>query len=263
MIAVSKIVFVVAQVILTHSFVFRSIMEASGNPLYFFYAANQKMCLKGCYEESNCTYVAYEHFFDGHHNNRCELYSEGNKQINSTQVYQLTRQKTDATCQTLDVARTITFQNIPTPNTTSKPLPCSTMSIDASTLTTFKASYYNKFRFFFEEWAGIPRDYTNSSYRLSFSKGPRSGCISVPVFRKTMPRRFYFGSIYNTTGYYFANAYAFADYCSVDCLGTQQIQEYVDDYGNYIYDKPGNPKLRGLNDSGLGQMFFVASFKTK
>ncbi|CAJ0591805.1 unnamed protein product [Cylicocyclus nassatus] len=61
MIAVSKIVFAVGQVILTHSSVFRSQEEvAFGNPLYYFYAPNQQMCLKACYEESNCTYAVHQ-----------------------------------------------------------------------------------------------------------------------------------------------------------------------------------------------------------
>ncbi|CAJ0591366.1 unnamed protein product, partial [Cylicocyclus nassatus] len=96
---------------------------------------------------------------------------------------------------------------------------------------------------------------------LLLSKKKEETCTPVPIFHKANYRRLYFGEIYNTTGYYFYNAYAYADYCVTpegECLGVLEIQEYVDIFGFHFYDKAGR---EDATDSGLEQRFYIAGIE--
>ncbi|CAJ0591507.1 unnamed protein product [Cylicocyclus nassatus] len=140
-----------------------------GDLLYQIFSKEEALCLRACYEESECAFVDYREDVKA-----CSLYRQGS--TSTWGGYILYREETDASC-----------------------------------ITEMASNF----------------------------------------------RRLFFGEIYNTTGYYFLDAYAFADYCVAmgQCLGADKIQEYEDEQGNFYYEMPGRSDL---NDSGLGQTFFIA-----
>ncbi|KAK6754890.1 hypothetical protein RB195_013707 [Necator americanus] len=74
--------------------------------------------------------------------------------------------------------------------------------------------------------------------RLWFTKNPEPQCTPVPVFVQANHRRLFFGNVYNTTGYYFLNAYVFAEYCmcsSGKCCGAIDFREYMLNADAYVY----------------------------
>ncbi|CAJ0590860.1 unnamed protein product [Cylicocyclus nassatus] len=150
----------------------------------------------------------------------------------------------------------IPFQNIPHAENVS------TMKCDKSTIpnATVIKPYYSThmYHLFFIDSSKVPKGWIDGKPRLFLSKKAEDTCISVPVFHKANHRRLYFGETYNTTGYYFYNAYAFTSYCvspEGDCLGKEEIREYVDLNGNFFYDKTGR---KDLSYSEVRQTFYIA-----
>ncbi|CAJ0592114.1 unnamed protein product [Cylicocyclus nassatus] len=229
--------------------VFRYDPAASGTPMYYFYLEDKVSCLRACYEENECAVVEYRENEEGY----CRLYREGDTH-SVKGGYTLSRGETNSSCkliETLDFD--VSFQEI-TGQENSSEAECSVMP-DVAVLQPYDKV---KYRFFVPDSTKVAENWVASEFRLLFSKKAEVSCTSVPVFHKANHRRLYFGEIYNTTGYTFYNAYAFTNLCvspTGECLGVQEIKEYVDEQGNFFYDAPGRMDMA---DSGLGQIFFIS-----
>ncbi|VDN29403.1 unnamed protein product, partial [Cylicostephanus goldi] len=143
----------------------------------------------------------------------------------------------------------ITFQKIARQENVTKP-----SCRDARDVTVIQP--YNRkggYSFFVTNTTVAADNWNATNIKLFFSRKPGKNCTAVPVFHRADYRRLYFGEIYNVTGYYFYNAYAFADYCATqegECLGKDEIQEYVNDKGDYSYEKPGR-ETKNMKSSDL------------
>ncbi|KAL6736330.1 hypothetical protein Aduo_006694 [Ancylostoma duodenale] len=76
-------------------------------------------------------------------------------------------------------------------------------------------------------------------FRITVVKDPQSKCKPLPIFTRANHRRLYFGSVYDVTGYYFMNGYAFADYCVCSdgtCCGSEELMEVQID-SQYAYKR--------------------------
>ncbi|CAJ0592088.1 unnamed protein product [Cylicocyclus nassatus] len=244
----SGFIFVLVLKMSSNTGVFRYDPAASGTPMYYFYLEDKVSCLRACYEENECAVVEYRENEEGY----CSLYKEGDTL--SVEGYTLSRGETNSSCtliETLDFD--VSFQEISGQQTFYKAKCNSTP--DVSVLQPFDGE---KYRFFILNSTKVPKNWVASKFRLLFSKKAEETCKSIPVFHKANHRRLFFGETYNTTGYYFYNAYAFANLCvspAGECLGVQEIQEYVDEQGNFFYDAPGRMDMA---DSGLNQTFFIS-----
>ncbi|CAJ0591371.1 unnamed protein product [Cylicocyclus nassatus] len=197
-----------------------------GYLVYDIYLEDKAMCLRACYEEVECEVVNYEE-----NTRSCAMYRGGN----STEPgYILSRGETDAACTLIEISDTdIAFQKIPSQDLAK--VECNVMS-DVAAISTYENS--TGYRFFILRPNNISEYWEDMHYRLLFSKKKEETCTPVPIFHKANYRRLYFGEIYNTTGYYFYNAYAYANYCvspEGECLGVMEIQEYVDKFGFHFY----------------------------
>ncbi|CAJ0591647.1 unnamed protein product [Cylicocyclus nassatus] len=246
---ITKVLFVLSATKMTlSSGVFRYTPSyLHGGYVYYFNPGDRVQCLRACYEESECVFVTYN---EG--TNHCNLYRQGNS--TKSNGYVLTREETDASCTTELASDNISFQKIPHRVNSTKSECNNTARHDVAVI-----KYYDHFNYRFFLHSSMKEGNWGRSvgnFSLLFSKKTAENCTSVPVFHKANLRRLYFGEAYNTTGYYFYNAYAFADYCTTpkgECLGVQEIQEYVDEKG-FFYDEP---RREDITDSGLGQTFFI------
>ncbi|CAJ0591367.1 unnamed protein product [Cylicocyclus nassatus] len=224
----------------------------SGSIIYNIYLKDKLMCLRACYEEINCAFVTYEEDMA----ERCRLFEsgDGNGQRSG---YILLREETDAACTLIEISDAdIAFQKIPYQEVAE--VECSNAVSDVAIISPYVS--HGKYRFFVLNSAKVP-DWTAKKHRLFISKRKEETCTAVPIFHKANHRRLYFGEVYNTTGYYFYDAYAFANYCVSPeglCLGVVKIQEYVDEQNLYFYDRAGRDDVI---DSGLGQIFYIASIE--
>ncbi|CAJ0601337.1 unnamed protein product [Cylicocyclus nassatus] len=229
--------------------VFRFDPEAKhGNSIYFLYLEKQSQCLRACYDESECKVVEYNET-DGF----CRLYREG--KVGPIKGYELKRDETDSSCMTETSTSDVAFQRIPPRQEDDRDFTCKDLAApDKTVIVPFERERY---RFFFSNTSRTSSKWTTVGPRLSLSKKAEETCTPVPVFHKANHRRLFFGEIYNTTGYYFFNGYAFADSCVVkgECLGVWEIQEYEDEDGKFYYDKPGRDDLKR---SDLDQIFYIA-----
>ncbi|CAJ0591626.1 unnamed protein product [Cylicocyclus nassatus] len=209
--------------------VFRYDPEAlCGSPMYFLYLDSEVQCLRACYEESECAVVQYNETDDGY----CRLYRSG-KTDRKVQGYVLFREETDSSCMSEITTGELSFQKIPRQESAIT-VECS-MTHDVAVIQPYE--HNEKYRFFLLEPANPQLTMQARGPRLFFSKKPEKYCTAVPVFHRANSHRLYFGKIYNATGYFFYNAYAFTDYCvsaQGECLGVQEIQEYVDEHGNFF-----------------------------
>ncbi|KAL6736323.1 hypothetical protein Aduo_006687 [Ancylostoma duodenale] len=92
---------------------------------------------------------------------------------------------------------------------------------------------------------------------MTLARDPQSNCKPLPVFTRANHRRLYFGSVFNVTGYYFMNGYAFADYCVCDngsCCGSHNLTE-VKGESSYLYKIYPEDAL----PTEVDQPFFVMS----
>ncbi|KAL6736327.1 hypothetical protein Aduo_006691 [Ancylostoma duodenale] len=92
---------------------------------------------------------------------------------------------------------------------------------------------------------------------ISVARDPQSTCKLLPIFTRANHRRLYFGSVFNATGYYFMNGYAFADRCKGDdgaCYGRVELME-VKIESQYTYERA----LGGGTPTEVDQPFFVIS----
>ncbi|CAJ0601639.1 unnamed protein product [Cylicocyclus nassatus] len=219
-----------------------------GEPIFQYYAENKAQCLRACYEESDCAVVEHDETDD----NYCRLYKEGN---GSVEAYVLSREATDSSCMTETTTTDVRFQKIPRRENVKKGKCTSTQNV--TVIMPYKRE--GRYRFFVPESSRIPYDWDRMNFKLTFSSKPEPTCTSVPVFHRADYRRLYFGEVYNVTGYYFHNAYAFADPCTPagECLGKVEIQEYVDENGDFFYDKAGEENKKNKRNSGLRQTFFI------
>ncbi|CAJ0595147.1 unnamed protein product [Cylicocyclus nassatus] len=221
--------------------------------MYSFYLKDNEdkaHCLRACYEEKECKAVHYNE-----EERSCQLVRIGKGDgIVFEELYVLSREETDSSCMTETSIREIPFQSIPKKGNTFEKrfdkMP------DVAVIQPY--DHLGNYHFFLHSHDKKPIDYNATGPTLFFSRKAEETCTSVPVFRKANRRRLYFGEIYNTTGYFFYDAYAFADHCVSplgECLGIDAIQEYKDEEGSFFYDKPG---IENMADSGLGQAFFIA-----
>ncbi|CAJ0601338.1 unnamed protein product [Cylicocyclus nassatus] len=218
--------------------------------MYYLYLKKQSQCLRACYDERECKVVEYNET-----NGFCKLYKQGT--IGTVKGHELRRDETDSSCMTEISTSDIAFQKIKPLQKIPKIPQCQnlTKSNDVTVIGTSKTS--DGYRVFFTT---SPSEWTATKPWLVLSKKAEKGCASVPVFHKANHRRLYFGEIYNTTGYYFFDGYAFAGQCissKHECLGMSEIREYKENPDNFFYDEAGR---KDLKDSGLGQTFFIAGF---
>ncbi|CAJ0591899.1 unnamed protein product [Cylicocyclus nassatus] len=210
--------------------VFRYDPAASGKPMYYFYLEDKVSCLRACYEESECAVVEYRENEEGY----CRLYREGDTR--SVEGYTLSRGETNSSCKLIEILDfDVSFQEIEGSQENSSKAKCSGMP-DVAVIQPYDRVEY---RFFVLDSTKVAENWIASEFRSDH-------------------RRLYFGEIYNTTGYTFYNAYAFTNLCvspAGECLGVQEIKEYVDEQGNFFYDVPGRMDMSG---SGLGQIFFIS-----
>ncbi|EYC08240.1 hypothetical protein Y032_0067g67 [Ancylostoma ceylanicum] len=89
---------------------------------------------------------------------------------------------------------------------------------------------------------------------IIFAKDPQDGCTSIPVFTRASHRRLYFGNVYNTSGYIFLNAYAFAEPCTCGsaCCGKVALKEFAQKE-EYFYRNASQK----LPSSDVDQIFYV------
>ncbi|CAJ0601320.1 unnamed protein product [Cylicocyclus nassatus] len=234
--------------LISNTGVFRFDSQANhGNTMYHLYLEKQSLCLRACYDEKECKVAEYNET-----NGFCRLYRQGN--TGKVKGYELTREDTDSSCMTETFTSDIAFQKIKPLQEIPKTSQCQTLAkSDKTVIKTFKTN--EGYRVFF---TNSPPEWNATKPWLVLSKKAEKGCASVPVFHKANHRRLYFGEIYNTTGYYFFDGYAFAEQCissKGECLGMSEIREYKENPGNFFYDEAGR---NDMEDSGLGQNFYIA-----
>ncbi|EYC08241.1 hypothetical protein Y032_0067g68 [Ancylostoma ceylanicum] len=96
---------------------------------------SEEMCLKACYEESDCIYLQY--FQDA-----CTVYKSGSEEQNERgSVFEVDRVQSDSSCtRRIVVEATVDFKSI-APNTTNS-IPCNGVPMSTTTINVFKGNQY-------------------------------------------------------------------------------------------------------------------------
>ncbi|CAJ0595786.1 unnamed protein product [Cylicocyclus nassatus] len=193
---------------------------------------SEELCLRTCFEESDCTFVQYNE-------NVCTIFKSGEvNQVGRGNVYALDRQLVLPTCERpLPLAQNVEFQQLPEPveaQSEARKAQLLAMNTTAS-LTIIDIIGLSGSRFFLKDVTKMP-DGAIILSRLVFAKEPNPECVSVPVFQRASQRRLYFGDVYNVTGYTFLDAYAFTGRCACAgiCCGQVRIYENFEG-GSYYY----------------------------
>ncbi|KHJ87981.1 PAN domain protein [Oesophagostomum dentatum] len=209
---------------------------------------SEDLCLATCVDELDCAFVGYSE-------RNCTVFTDGNNRLmmSNGSLLKLERDTPRPECPTrVKFGIPVKFQQIAvdkTDNTTCSGLPTATTVIFA-----FLDS--NNYRFFGKEDENFFTGMSKGNI-LTFARHPQLHCASVPVFARAGRRRLFFGSVYNTTGYTFMDAYAFTSKCACEsgaCCGITEIREYTPGNKTYVYAM-NSPFL--LSD--LDQSFFIAS----
>ncbi|CAJ0595779.1 unnamed protein product [Cylicocyclus nassatus] len=206
---------------------------------------SEEICLRACFEESDCTFVQYNE-------NMCTIFENGEvNQVGRGNVYELDRQLELPTCERpLPLAPNVEFQQLPVPTVAqseSRKAQLLAMNTTAS-LTIIDRVSLNGSWFYLNDISKLPnRDILSSRY--VFAMEPNPECVSVPVFQRASQHRLYFGDVYNVTGYTFLHAYAFTHRCACEgiCCGSWPIRERIIGtayhYGNYAASTDKNQTL--------------------
>ncbi|EYC44960.1 hypothetical protein Y032_0444g1565 [Ancylostoma ceylanicum] len=212
---------------------------------------NEEVCILACYEEVDCVYVDYV-------GNLCSIYAGGRSRHTPTgTAFELDRKLLSPSCsRRVEVGQLVTFQKYPAPSISQ-----GSCAGNPSTPTTTISIYRNSGARFL---TNIPNPTLPAgaavARRILLAKEPQSNCKPLPVFTRANHRRLFFGSIYNVTGYYFLDGYAFEDYCECDdgaCCGITALREVSYPDSSYNYQLQANPS----QFTEVDQPFFVVSFE--
>ncbi|CAJ0595850.1 unnamed protein product [Cylicocyclus nassatus] len=192
---------------------------------------SEEICLRTCFEESDCTFVQYNQ-------NVCTIFKSGEvNQVGRGNVYELDRQLALPTCERpLPLAPDVEFRQLPKPTVAqSESRKAQLLAINTTaSLTIIKAFYLGNSWFYLSDISKLP---ASPGSRYVFAKEPNPECVSVPVFSRASQHRLYFGDVYNVTGYTFLHAYAFTHRCACEgiCCGSFPIREIFTG-STYYYD---------------------------
>ncbi|KAK6754889.1 hypothetical protein RB195_013706 [Necator americanus] len=211
---------------------------------------SQEKCMMACYQDSDCTFVQYEA-------STCTVFKQGsNAQQPNAETYQIYRQEERSSChRSMKVGQEVTFETVQAKSSDSSKS-CTDDAPDAP-IVVYRYSD-TSLRFYSTDSSGFVPG-RNGVQRLWLTKNPDPQCTAVPVFAQANYRRLFFGNVYNTTGYYFLNAYAFAEHCvcsSGKCCGTRAFREYVLNAESFVY-RPITEAT--LSPSNVDQTFFAAA----
>ncbi|EYC44964.1 hypothetical protein Y032_0444g1568 [Ancylostoma ceylanicum] len=189
----------------------------------------------------------------------CSIFTEGNEiQKTVGTAYKLDSQLLSPSCpRRVKIGDHVTFPNYQAP--TTGPVSCA----DSASTPTTTISMYRKGGIYLYTNNPIPTLPSGSvvARRITLARDPQSRCKPLPVFTRANHRRLFLGSVFNVTGYYFMNGYAFADYCLCDdgaCCGITALKEATSN-SQYLYKYD----FDGWSPTEVDQPFFVKSYWMK
>ncbi|CAJ0603475.1 unnamed protein product [Cylicocyclus nassatus] len=233
----------------------------NGSMLYQRSIETEDFCLNVCYDEGHCKFVHYS-------KNNCTLYDSGSITYTPSEVtYELDRKLSDwPTCKKeVPIRKNVQFKPIEVKSTEG--VECNGLPKDVTVIFTYLTEGNTTVLMGKSDLFG---NFT-AMQRLIFSRTPQERCVSVPVFSGASNTKLYFGHVYNTSGYYFMDAYAFSGMCACEthaCCGITPLKEcnwYRDGkFNGVIYVKSGEtPAEIGIqgqlrNSKHFEQQFYIA-----
>ncbi|CAJ0607360.1 unnamed protein product [Cylicocyclus nassatus] len=221
---------------------------------------DEVLCLNICYDQRQCKFVHYSE-------DNCTIYGSGNIPYYSCEItYKLDRTLTSSFCTfEIPIRRNVEFKPIEVLH--DQDVVCSGLPSEVTTIHM----YLTEKLLAIYSISDLIGNYTEVQ-RLFFAKTPQSHCTSIPVFTGASNSRLYFGDVYNTSGYYFLNAYAFTGKCACivnACCGNIVISEYLSGTDttstnhktiySYIYSNSDHPTFFfSLHNKQSEQQYYIA-----